>query len=339
MVQLWEVFICVLWSAQFHVQGWVRSTGLSSLRDLGAVALALPCSTRPSQWAKQDLWFHSAWGFLGHMGIDGWMDSLPVKPPWHSPVSLPSRWAVGNPRFAGFGWQRGGVEGSAQVGVGRAEHSSRCWLPISLNPSAEPSGALGLAVLGMSMCHRICVRQRVRTQVWFLPCFESLFKCQATSEISICSCRFFQVLYQGSCCELRCGVRSVTGVLVSGEEHQVAPIVLRMLRMLEPRQLLLLLVQDVNSHSVPQWQGLGAGAEPRHKAPRCFFSCQVTHLPRSICRAHLTFVLCPLMEGAVKHICYMHLLISHAMPGPGSSTGWRILNSCMMPGVFVLRCL
>lgn len=119
----------------------------------------------------------------------------------------------------------------------------------------------------------------------------------------------------------------------------MAPIVLRMLRMLEPRQLLLLLVQDVNSHSVPRWQGLGAGAEPRHKAPRCFSSCQVTHLPRSICRAHLTFVLCPLMEGAVKHIRYMHLLISHAMAGPGSSTGWRILNSCMMPGVFVLRCL
>lgn len=46
------------------------------------------------------------------------------------------------------------------------------------------------------------------------------------------------------------------GILVSGEEHQVGSVVLRLLRMLEPRQLLLLLVQDVNSHSVPRCQGL-----------------------------------------------------------------------------------
>lgn len=82
-----------------------------------------------------------------------------------------------------------------------------------------------------------------------------------------------------------------------------------------------------------------AGAEPRHKAPRCFSSCQVTHLPRSICRAHLRFVLCPLLERAAKHIHYMYFLISHAMPGPGSSAGWRILNSCTKSGLFVLRCL
>lgn len=92
------------------------------------------------------------------------------------------------------------------------------------------------------------------------------------------------------------------GVLVAGEEDQVASIVLSMLRMLEPRQLLLLLVQDVNNHSVPRWQELEAGAEPRLKAPMCFSSCQVTHLPRSVCRAHLRFMLYPVMEGAAKHI-------------------------------------
>lgn len=176
------------------------------------------------------------------------------------------------------------MEGSAQVGVGGAEHSFRC-LPVSLYPRAESSGALGLAVLGMSMCHGVCVRQRVRPQARFLPCFENVLKCQATFGNIHMLMQATSNAPSGSCCALGCGVRSVMGALVSGEEHQVGSIVLRMLRMLEPRQLLLLLVQDVSSPSVPGWQELGAGAEPRHKAPRCFSHCQVTHLPRSICRA------------------------------------------------------
>lgn len=142
----------------------------------------------------------------------------------------------------------------------------------------------------------------------------------------------------GNCCELGRGVRSGTGVLVSGEEHQVGPIVLRMLRMLEPRQLLVVMVQDVNSQC-PTVAGAGDWSRAQGQGSQVFSSCQVTHLPRNICRALPRFVLCPVMEGAVKHIHYMHLLIFHAMPGPGSSAGWRILNTCTKPGLFVLRCL
>lgn len=97
------------------------------------------------------------------------------------------------------------MEGSAQISVGRAEHSSRCWLPISLYPHAESSGALELAVLGMSMCHCVCVTQRARPQAQFLPCFESVLKCQKTFGNVHMLMQLTSNAPSGSCCELRCG--------------------------------------------------------------------------------------------------------------------------------------
>lgn len=166
-MQLWKVFICVLWSVQFHVQGWVRSTRLSSLKDLAAVSLALPCSTCPSQWAKQDLWFHSTWGFLGHPGVDGWMGSLPVKPPLAQPCLAPFLMDCGQPQLSRVWLAEMGSGRLCTGGCWVAEHSSRYWLPISLYPRAESSGALGLAVLGMSVCYHVCVRQGENTSLVF----------------------------------------------------------------------------------------------------------------------------------------------------------------------------
>lgn len=89
---------------QLCAQGWVRSTGLSLLRDLRAVAFALPCSTCPSQWAKQHLWFHSTCGFTPPVAfldtkMCGWVPSC--ETPLREPCLVPFPMGCGQPQGLG----------------------------------------------------------------------------------------------------------------------------------------------------------------------------------------------------------------------------------------------